>query len=162
MKKYIGTKIVMAEPMTLTEAQKVLGRELKPAIYEEEGYLVEYEDGYKSWSPKGVFEGAYHEVGSVNFGGAIALLKAGLALRRKGWNGKGLFIVKQVPAHITGDIIPNMQSLPQPAKNILMSRENPHIDYTNQMLIINPDGRADSWVPSVSDVFAEDWEVVSE
>ena len=55
-----------------------------------------------------------------------------------------------------------MQSLPQSAKNILMSRENPHIDYTNQMLIIHPDGRADSWVPSSSDVFAEDWEVVAE
>lgn len=60
------------------------------------------------------------------------------------------------------DIIPNMQSLPQSAKKILMSRDNPHIDYTNQMLIINPEGRADSWVPSSSDVFAEDWELVTE
>ena len=71
-----------------------------------------------------------------------------------------MFIVKQVPSHITGEIIPNMQSLPQSAKDILMKRDNPHIDYTNQMLIINPDGRADSWVPSSSDVFAEDWEVL--
>ena len=162
MEKYIGTKVVKAEPMTMTEAQKVLGRELKPATLGEDGYLVEYNDGYKSWSPKSMFEEAYREVGSVNFGGAINLLKAGLAVRRKGWNGKGLFIVKQVPSHVTGEIIPNMQSLPQSAKDILMSRENPHIDYTNQMLIINPDGRADSWVPSVSDVFAEDWEVVTE
>lgn len=160
MKKYIGTKVIMAEPMTLTEAQQVLGRELKPATLEEDGYLVEYKDGYKSWSPKSMFEEAYREVGTVNFGGAIDLLKAGLAVRRKGWNGKGMFVVKQVPSHITGDIIPNMQSLPKVVKNILMSRENPHIDYTNQMLIINPDGRADSWVPSSSDVFAEDWEVV--
>lgn len=162
MKKFIGTKVIMAEPMTMTEAQKVLGRELTQSAIEENGYLVEYENGYKSWSPKSVFEKAYREVGSVNFGGAIDLLKAGLAVRRKGWNGKGLFIVKQVPAQIGADITPNMQSLPQSAKNILMSRENPHIDYTNQMLIINPDGRADSWVPSVSDVFAEDWEVVTE
>lgn len=162
MEKYIGTKVVKAEPMTMIEAKKVLGRELKTANLEEDGYLVEYKDGYKSWSPKSVFEEAYREIGYVNFGGAIDLLKAGLAVRRKGWNGKGLFIVKQVPAHITGDIIPNMQSLPQSAKNILMSRENPHIDYTNQMLIINSNGRADSWVPSVSDVFAEDWEVVTE
>lgn len=139
-KKYIGTKVIMAEPMTLTEAQKVLGRELKPATLEEDGYLVEYKDGYKSWSPRSVFEGAYedfYEMTSINFGGAIQALKIGLAVRRKGWNGKGLFIIKQVPSHITGDIIPNMQSLPQSAKNILMSRENPHIDYTNQMLIIN-------------------------
>ena len=162
MKKFIGTKVIMAEPMTMTEAQKVFGREIKPATYDEDGYLVEYEDGYKSWSPKSVFEKAYREVVSVNFGGAIDLLKAGLAVRRNGWNGKGLFIVKQVPAHITGDIIPKMQSLPQSAKDILMSRENPHIDYANQMLIINPDGKADSWVPSSSDVFAEDWEVVDE
>ncbi len=59
MKKYIGTKVIMAEPMTMTEAQKVLGRELKPATVEEDGYLVEYEGGYKSWSPKSVFEEAY-------------------------------------------------------------------------------------------------------
>jgi hypothetical protein len=162
MKKYIGTKVIMAEPMTMTEAQKVLDREIKPATVEEDGYLVEYKDGYKSWSPKSVFDEAYSEANSIGFGGAITLLKAGFAIRRKGWNGKGLFIVKQVPSHIEGDIIPKMQSLPQSAKNILMSRENPHIDYTNQMLIINPDGRADSWVPSVSDVFAEDWEVVAE
>ena len=162
MKKFIGTKVIMAEPMTMVEAQKVLGREIKPATKEDDGYLVEYKDGYKSWSPKSVFEVAYHEVGVMNFGEAIEALKSGLAIRRSGWNGKGLFVVKQIPVHITGDIIPNMQSLPQSAKDILMKRENPHIDYTNQMLIVNPDGRADSWVPSVSDVFAEDWEVVTD
>ena len=167
LKKYIGTKVVEARPMNEIDAESV-GYARKNIDNHEwrEGYHVRYTnpDGstYDSWSPKNVFEKAYREVGSVNFGGAIDLLKVGLAVRRKGWNGKGLFIVKQVPAHITGDIIPNMQSLPNSAKNILMSRENPHIDYTNQMLIINPDGRADSWVPSVSDVFAEDWEVVTE
>ena len=97
-----------------------------------------------------------------DFGTAIKFLNAGGAIRRSGWNGKGLFVVKQVSANITGDIIPNMQSLPQIAKDILMKRENPHIDYTNQMLIINTYGRADSWVPSSSDVFAKDWEVVVE
>lgn len=58
MKKYIGTKVIKAEPMTVTEAQK-LGIEIKPATVEENGYLVEYKDGYKSWSPKSVFEEAY-------------------------------------------------------------------------------------------------------
>lgn len=59
MKKYIGTKVIKAEPMTMTEAQKVLGVEIRPATVEEDGYLVEYKDGYKSWSPKSVFEEAY-------------------------------------------------------------------------------------------------------
>ena len=231
MKKYIGTKVIKAEPITMTEAQKVLGREIKPATVEEDGYLVEYKDGYKSWSPKSVFEEAYkpwetfldrmkvelegeldkfakgdnfihsekfNELSLVarvllyaqnktqkmycdllenridaaesnspllnvfDFRTAIKFLEAGGAIRRSGWNGKGLFVVKQVPSHITGDIIPNMQSLPQSAKNLLMSCDNPHIDYKNQMLIINQDGRADSWVPSSSDVFSVDWEVVVE
>ena len=96
----------------------------------------------------------------MDFGKAIIALKQGKAIQRSGWNGKGLFVVKQIPASINADIIPKMQSLPQSAKDILMSRENPHIDYTNQMLIVNPDGRADSWVPSSSDVFAEDWRVI--
>lgn len=110
-----------------------------------------------------IFEKTYDEADSsslMGFGDAIEVLKQGGAIRRQGWNGKGLFVVKQIPAHITEEIIPKMQSLPQSAKDIIMSRENKVIDYTSQMLIINPDGRADSWVPSVSDVFAEDWEVV--
>lgn len=98
---------------------------------------------------------------TFTFGTAVLFLKAGMAVRRAGWNGKGLFVVKQVPSRITADIIPNMQSLPQSAKDIIMARKEPHIDYSNQMLIINPDGRADSWVPSSSDVFAEDWELVT-
>ena len=162
MKKYIGTKVIMAEPMTMTEAQKVLGRELTQSAVEENGYLVEYENGYKSWSPKSVFEKTYHEVEVMSFGEAICALNTGQAIRRRGWNGKGMFVVRQVPAHIFGNIIPKMQSLPQSAKDILMSRESPHIYYANQMLIINSDGRADSWVPSSSDVFAQDWEVVND
>lgn len=93
-----------------------------------------------------------------DFGQAIKELKAGNAIARQGWNGKDLFVVKQIPSRIEGLIIDKVQSLPNSAKEILKQREGvPHIDYTNQMLIVNPDGRADSWVPSVSDIFAEDW-----
>ncbi len=37
MKKFIGTKVIMAEPMTMIEAQKVLGRKIKPSTIEEDG-----------------------------------------------------------------------------------------------------------------------------
>lgn len=94
------------------------------------------------------------------FGEAIEALKFGLAIRRSGWNGKGLMVFKQVPAHIEGDIIPKMQSLPQSAKDLILKGKG-FIDYTSQCLIYNENtGRADSWVPSISDVFAEDWEIV--
>ena len=96
----------------------------------------------------------------MSFGIAIQALKFGLAIRRKGWNGKGLFVVKQIPAHIGSDVIPKMQSLPQSAKDLILSGKG-FVDYTSQCLIYNENtGRADSWVPSISDVFAEDWEIV--
>lgn len=59
MKKYTGTKTIMAMPMAKTEAEKVLSRSLADAKGGEDGYLVEYQDGYKSWSPKETFEEAY-------------------------------------------------------------------------------------------------------
>lgn len=59
MKKYIGTKTIMAMPMEKSEAEKVLNRSLADAKGGEDGYIVEYPDGYKSWSPKETFEEAY-------------------------------------------------------------------------------------------------------
>ncbi len=96
----------------------------------------------------------------MSFGDAIEILKQGGAIRRSGWNGKGLMVFKQVPAHIESDIIPKMQSLPQSAKDLILKGKG-FIDYTSQCVIYNENtGRADSWVPSISDVFAEDWEIV--
>lgn len=64
MKKYIRTKNVSAKPMTLGEFIKQTG--LRPYAsnqklcnYKGEGYIVKYEDGHISWSPKNVFEKAY-------------------------------------------------------------------------------------------------------
>lgn len=111
-----------------------------------------------------IFEKTYDivedESDSMCFGDAIEVLKQGGAIRRKGWNGKGLFVIKQVPAHIDCNVIPKMQSLPQSAKDLIMKGKG-FIDYTSQCLIYNENtGRADSWVPSISDVFSNDWEIV--
>lgn len=82
MKKYIGTKVVNATPAWRVDGKVYLKDDAVPkSMNREDGYKVVYEGGYESWSPKDVFEKAYREVGSVNFGGAIDLLKAGLAVR---------------------------------------------------------------------------------
>lgn len=95
----------------------------------------------------------------MSFGMAIEALRYWMPVYREGWNGKGMFVVKQIPAHINESVIPKMQSIPQSAKDIIMKRDNKEINYTSQMFIIQPDGRADSWVPSVSDIFATDWKI---
>lgn len=92
----------------------------------------------------------------------LPLIREGYAVRRNGWNGKGLMVFKQVPAHIGSEIIPGMQSLPDEAKRLILAHGD-HIDYNSQCLIFNAEtGEANSWVPSISDVFANDWELVLE
>lgn len=237
MKIYIGKKEVKAKPMTKGDAfyaNLLRQNTLSEAESNEPGYLVEYADGYQSWSPANVFEAAYKVadtaldrvnieadellyrtnklgefifnqndgkdfqsfklgtraflIAQLNMMGAyltllklrqesmaagvdchpsglsfeqiLPLIKEGFAVRRNGWNGKGLMVFKQIPAHITSNIIPKMQSLPDEAKRLIMDSKG-HIDYTCQCLIYNPEtGRADSWVPSVADIFANDWELV--
>ena len=63
--QYTGTKTVYAAPLNRTEAAARIGRNLKSENSdEEEGYLVQYEDGYQSWSPKSTFEKAYQPSGT--------------------------------------------------------------------------------------------------
>lgn len=60
MKKYVGTKHIEAEPMSMQEAyDKGLLQVGKTPIEGKEGYMVKYNDGYTSWSPKEVFDTAY-------------------------------------------------------------------------------------------------------
>lgn len=63
MKKYIGTKQIEAEPMTMGAAfiEGFLQRDKIPSEEEKNkaGYHVKYKDGYESWSPAEPFEEAY-------------------------------------------------------------------------------------------------------
>ena len=63
MKKYIGTKQIEAEPMTMGEAyEKNLlqaGRVPNESEKTMAGYHVKYEGGYESWSPAEPFDKAY-------------------------------------------------------------------------------------------------------
>jgi len=66
MKKYLGVKIVEAEPMSeVAFINQVKNEDVPENCLRREGYKVVYEDGYVSWSPKEVFEKAYKEVGVV-------------------------------------------------------------------------------------------------
>lgn len=64
MKKYIGVKQISAKPMTMGEAYENGLLQKNRTITENEktldGYYVEYDNGYVSWSPKDVFEKAYN------------------------------------------------------------------------------------------------------
>ncbi len=79
-----------------------------------------------------------------SFGAAIVALKNGQSMRRKGWNGKGIFIKLQVPdAHS------------------FMTAPYIYID-TAKLESDNPDAPKSRvpWAPTTNDVLAEDWQMV--
>lgn len=75
MERYIGTKIIEAEPMSRAHGDK-----------SEDGYKVRYPDGYESWSPKDVFEEAYRKASGVCFGLALEAMKKGKGARLPKWS----------------------------------------------------------------------------
>lgn len=60
MRKFIGSKLIEAKPMTRGEYNIYRGWAIPADENQEDaGYLVRYSDTYVSWSPKDVFDNAY-------------------------------------------------------------------------------------------------------
>lgn len=145
MEKYIGTKLIKAEP------------QIKDGRY---GFRVIYKDGYESWSPKEVFEESYRRIDNLTFGLAIEALKKGYKVARKGWNGKGMFI------YLVRGTLVEKDNLRNEAYNHLKDCEscgdgtgvvtiNPHIDMkaADGTVVVG-------WLASQTDMLAEDYEIV--
>jgi hypothetical protein len=155
MKNYIGTKFIKAEEMnygnfSLRKYGKINDSEGGIAK-EANGYLVEYENNYISWSPKSVFEEAYKSDCNLSFGHAIELMKKGYKVAREGWNGKSMFIYIQNSSFITKEMGRN-----EILKNIEGDiKINAHIDMKTA------DGSITiGWLASQTDMLSNDWVIV--
>ena len=109
-----------------------------------DGYLVEYDNGYKSWSPKDVFDAAYRPTNGMSFGLAIEAMRQGNKVARSGWNGKGIFCALQVP-----DANSKMTS-----PYIYINTTGLQTDNPNAPKSLVP------WLASQTDMLADDWQIV--
>jgi hypothetical protein len=162
MQKYIGTKQVFAKPMNRLDYNEHRGWNLpSDENGEDNGYLVEYvdggksnhpdHDGYISWSPKDVFEGAYKECNNgLDFGGALVHLKRGSKVARKGWNGKGMFLFLVNGSTFKVNRAPLLGIYP----------EGTEVKYHAHVDMKTADGQVVPWLCSQTDMLAEDWEVL--
>ena len=89
----------------------------------------------------------------MNFSLALEELKKGNKLRRKGWNGKGMFVVRQKGYP---DGIPCNKQTAE-AWNM---KEGDLFKVAPYLQIKNVNGIHAMWVPSIGDIFAEDWELL--
>jgi hypothetical protein len=87
-------------------------------------------------------------VEQFGFGTALEELKLGSKVARSGWNGKGMFIY-YVPA------------ASYPAQTEIAKKEfGEVVPYNAYLAIKNVNGSVSTWVPSINDVLADDWQVV--
>jgi len=88
-------------------------------------------------------------LGRGSFGDAVNALKQGQKVARSGWNGKGMFIY-----HVPAAAYPAMTEI---AKEYFGDKLVPYNAY---LAIKNVDVSVSTWVPSINDVLAEDWQVL--
>lgn len=78
------------------------------------------------------------------FSKALELLKEGKKVARKGWNGKDMWVACEKVYTYTDLQVQDVNST-----------------FSHPLLIIkNVNGKFATWVPSVTDLFANDWEIV--
>lgn len=90
-----------------------------------------------------------------DFGWALNALKKGKAVARKGWNGKGMFLVFQPGSEVPGNMMRN-----EPAKKFYGDST---VKICGHIDMKAADGTyVVGWLASQTDMLAEDWEVVEE
>nr|WP_317324382.1 DUF2829 domain-containing protein [uncultured Flavonifractor sp.] len=154
MKQYIGTKIIEAEPayrcmdghghITITDDLPVAFPNF-PSV--EDGYRVQYADGYVSWSPKEAFEEAYRPTDAMNFGLAIEAAKRGAKIARRGWNGKGQYVEL---ASAISYVTPGGETV---------NAEHEAIG-NRAFAFVGSSGVQMGWLASQADMLADDWHIV--
>jgi hypothetical protein len=159
-KKFIGVKLIHAEPMGLLQAQEVLGRSVGYEGWVDEdgdcpGYLVEYEQRnnapvYRAWSPADVFQDAYRPIDQMTFGLAIEALKKGKKVARDGWNGKGMFLFLVNSRTFKVNCPPLNET----------DSELTEVSYCSHIDMKTADDKIVPWLASQTDVLAEDWQIV--
>lgn len=150
MQLYIGTKMIHAEPAYRWRGDIYPKTGPYPKAMDlEDGYKVRYPDGYESWSPKDVFEAAYHRIEGMNFGLAIEAAKQGKKVARAGWNGKGMFLY-YVPA----------AAYPPSTEVAKKAFGGENVPYGAYVAMKTAQGNVVPWLASQTDMLADDWYIV--
>lgn len=163
MARFVNISNLSAYKMTRGEYNALRGWEL-PAGEDglDAGFLVvnhtasernvDGYDGYVNWLPSKIFRQTHQQIcGYVSFGEAIDLLKSGSTVARRGWNGKGMYLVLVRGEYVTEPINYQRGELDD---------QTPLIPVSDAIYMKTADNKFVPWVASQTDVLATDWQVV--
>lgn len=86
----------------------------------------------------------------LTFSEALEMLKEGFRMTRKGWNGKGMYVVMQ--RGYPEGIIANENT-----RNALHLPEGAIVKVRPYLMMVDAQGMLVPWVASQTDILAEDW-----
>jgi len=99
------------------------------------------EEGHKGSGS--IILSCFNKTGDISYNKSFSLalmyLKAGLRLARKGWNGKGMHVIK----------------------SNIFTTSNMKIE-NEVLLLFNVQQQYNTWMPSITDLLANDWGIVPE
>lgn len=149
--KYIRMHNVDAEPMKFGEFKdkypKSGGANVERGA-NDDGYVIFYRGGeYVSWCPKKEFEDVSRPCDGMTFGEAIEQMKRGAKVARKGWNGKGMWLLLGHNITFTA--------------SVESTDEEKSFDVLKSIVMRTAqDNFVVGWLASQTDMLAEDWEIV--
>lgn len=164
---FIGNRLANCAQMTRLEYNELRGWTLPDNENGgDQGYMVgdidgkpniEQFDEYISWLPSAEFERMFRKTDHMTFDDALIMLKLGKKVARKGWNGKGMWLI----------LVPGSENIKPvagtPYSNAGLTQEIqilPHID----MYTTDSTGRKamlPGWLASQSDMLSCDWTLVA-
>jgi hypothetical protein len=135
MRDYIGLNIVEA------------GLEQKDY---QDGYMVVYDDGHKTWYPKDVFEKHYSTVGMMPFGFALQAIREGKKVTRHDWNRPKQYVF--ITDHIEVYTHVGYQNI---------NNEDKETDVFPTLVLKNTNNKFRvGWLPNLDDLIHDDWYIV--
>lgn len=155
---------VITKPHLFEKVAVVIIKTLEGDMFAETGdFIIKGIKGEMYPCKADIFRATYDEVGGMSelaqimegfgFGIAIHALKRGHRVARKGWNGKGQFVVYQ-KGYPEGIPCNKQTAEAWGLSEGDLFRCEPYL----QLKMVN--GSHSMWVPSINDVLAEDWEIL--
>lgn len=95
----------------------------------------------------------------MSFGDALISLRSGQMVARHGWNGKGMFIYL-VPANSYPATTPAAKQAFALKSSSVGPNNEIMVPYTEYIAIKSVNDTVTPWLPSQTDVLAEDWYIV--